>query len=73
MQAAAAAAIFHDWASNEGLMPDRPTAPIVAAAGEMALIQPITDKGKLLLRAKQVQSVAFNEPQGERGRHCGPS
>jgi hypothetical protein len=65
MQAAKAAQIFHDWASNEGLMPDGPTAPVVATAGETALILPVTDKGKLILRAKQVQSVAFNEPQEE--------
>jgi hypothetical protein len=48
-----------------GLMPDGPTAPVQATAAEIALIQPVTDKGKLLLRSKQVQSVAFNEPQEE--------
>jgi hypothetical protein len=65
MQAAKAAQIFHDWASNEGLMPDGPTASIVTAASEMALILPVTDKGKLILRAKQIQSVAFNQPREE--------
>lgn len=46
-------------------MPDGPMAPLQASPAEMALIQPITDKGKQLLRIKQVQSVAFNEPQNE--------
>jgi hypothetical protein len=46
-------------------MPDGPTAPVEATPADMALIQPIKDKGKLILRAKQVQSVAFNEPQEE--------
>jgi hypothetical protein len=46
-------------------MPDGPTAPVHATGAEMNLIQPVTDKGKLILRAKQVQSVAFNEALGE--------
>lgn len=62
MQANKAAQIFHDWAAGEGLMPDGPTAPVHATPAELATIQPITDKGKQFLRAKQVQSVAFNGP-----------
>jgi hypothetical protein len=65
MDAAKAAQIFHDWTFAEGLMPDGPMAPVQATPAQIALIQPVTDKGKLLLRAKQVQSVAFNQPRGE--------
>ena len=65
MEASKAAQIFHDWAAQEGLMPDGPTAPLQATAGELALVQPATDQGKLLLRAKQIQSVGFNEPLKE--------
>lgn len=65
MLANKAAQIFHDWAVGEGLMPDGPTAPLQATQSEITTIQPITDLGKQLLRSKQVQGVAFNEPRRE--------
>jgi hypothetical protein len=65
MQADKAAQVFHDWAVGEGLMPEGPTAPLQATQGEIATIQPITDLGKQVLRSKQIQSVAFNEPRRE--------
>jgi hypothetical protein len=65
MQASKAAQIFHDWAVSEGLVPDGPTAPLSATLSEMSAIRPITDLGKQLLRSKQIQGVAFNEPRRE--------
>jgi hypothetical protein len=65
MEASKAAQIFHDWAAGEGLMPGGPTAPLQATPAELALVQPVRDRGRLLLRAKQVQSVGFNNEQSE--------
>jgi hypothetical protein len=61
METTKAAQIFHDWAAGEGLMPDGPVAPLLATPAELALIQPATDQGRSVLRAKQIQSVGFNE------------
>jgi hypothetical protein len=60
-----AARIFHDWAAAEGLLAGALAQEPTSAAAEIALVMPITDKGKQLLRAKQVQAVAFNEPRRE--------
>jgi hypothetical protein len=65
MQAEKAAQIFHDWAFGEGLLPEGPAAEVRATAAELQNIRPITDEGKQLLRAKQIQSIAFNGPRGE--------
>jgi hypothetical protein len=65
MQASQAARIFHDWAFVEGLMPDGPFAPVGSSRAELALVQPITDLGKQLLRVKQVQGVAFSDTRSE--------
>jgi hypothetical protein len=65
MQADHAAKIFHDWAFSEGLMPDGPASPLSTTPAELALIQPVTDQGKQILRAKQVQAVAFNGSENE--------
>jgi hypothetical protein len=64
MQAAVAARIFHDWAYSEGLLTEL-AAPTTSSPAEAALIQPVTDLGKTLLRSKQVQAVAFNGPRSE--------
>ena len=46
-------------------MPDGPAAPVSSSDGDLALVQPINDQGKLTLRAKQIQAVGFNEPKRE--------
>ncbi len=65
MQAIEAAQIFHDWAMEQGLMPDGPTVPTVSQPSKLALVQPVTDEAKQILRTKQVQSIAFSEPREE--------
>lgn len=60
MQAALAARIFHDWALSEGLMPDGQFAPTISTLGELAMVSNVTETGKLLLRARQIQAVGFN-------------
>jgi len=65
MQASQAARVFHDWAFNEGLMPDGPFATVTSSRAELALVQPVTDSGKQLLRAKKIQSVAFSNTRSE--------
>lgn len=65
MQASDAARIFHDWVFGEGLMPDGPAASPVSTRAELALIQPITEKGRQILRSKQVMSIAFAQTRGE--------
>ena len=65
MEARDAARVFHDWAYKEGLMPDGPFAPVASSAPELALVQPVTDLGKQLLRAKNVQSLAFSSARSE--------
>ena len=64
MRAADAARIFHDWAYSEGLLIEV-SAATTSTPAETAQIQPVTDLGKNLLRAKQVQAVAFNGPRSE--------
>jgi len=65
MNADTAARIFHDWAAGEGLLSGTPAADTTSTAAEFARIASITDAGKQLLRAKQIQAVAFNEPRRE--------
>lgn len=60
MEARAAARTFHDWAISEGLMSE-PVAPTGSTAHDIGLIQPVTDKGKQLLRTKQVHAVGFDD------------
>ncbi|RZL04511.1 MAG: hypothetical protein EOP36_00420 [Rubrivivax sp.] len=60
MPAVEAAAIFHDWAFMEGLMPEGPLAPLTSTPAQFASIEPLTDMGRQWLRAKQVQSVGSN-------------
>jgi hypothetical protein len=65
MEAREAARIFHDWAYAEGLMPEGPFAPVSSSQAELALVQPVTDVGKQLLRAKNIQSLAFSRARSE--------
>jgi hypothetical protein len=65
MNTADAARIFHDWAAGEGLLSGTPASDPVSTSAEFAAIAPITDPGKQLLRSKQIQAVAFNEPRRE--------
>lgn len=60
-----AAQIFHDWANAEGLMPDGPIAPVTATSAELATVNPITEQGKQLLRAKQIRGIAFSNARSE--------
>jgi hypothetical protein len=65
MQPEKAAQIFHDWASAEGLMPDRPAAPITATAAELAMVNPVNEQGKQILRSKQIRGLAFSNARSE--------
>jgi hypothetical protein len=65
MQSNQAAQIFHDWAFEEGFMPEGPRAPIASSAADRAKITPVTDAGKQTLRSKLVDAVAFNDQRGE--------
>jgi hypothetical protein len=65
MSAEDAAKIFHDWAAANGLMPDGPVSPPMSTPQQLALVQPETDAGRQLLRAKQIGSIAFNEANAE--------
>lgn len=65
MQAHEAAKIFHDWAFDEGLMPDGPRGPVTSTAADKAKITPVTVAGKQVLRTKLVQTVGFNETRSE--------
>jgi hypothetical protein len=65
MQASDAARIFHDWAFSEGLMPEGPAAPPSSTPAELALIQPITEKGRQILRSKHVTSIVFAQTRDE--------
>ncbi len=65
MQPHKAAQIFHDWAAMEGLLPDGPVAPVTATPEEIATIKPVTELGKQILRAKQIQAIGFNGPRSE--------
>jgi len=59
MEAKAAARIFHDWAAGEGLMAV-PVAKSESTAQQLHLVQPVTDKGKQLLRTKQIHAIGFD-------------
>jgi hypothetical protein len=61
METTTAARIFYDWAGAEGLL--EPAQEPTSQAAEIASISPVTDAGKQLLRAKQIQAVGFNEPE----------
>jgi hypothetical protein len=62
MDARTAADLFQRWAVNEGLMSNSVSgSPPSISSAEKALINPITDSGRNLLRSKQVQAVAFND------------
>jgi hypothetical protein len=65
MLASDAARIFHDWAFSEGLMPDGPAATSSSTPAELALVQPVTEQGRQVLRSKQVVSVVFAETRDE--------
>lgn len=65
MDASRAARIFHDWAFSEGLLADGPLAEVNSKDEEFALLQPLTDVGKQILRVKQVQTIAFNPSRSE--------
>lgn len=65
MQAQEAARIFHDWASIEGMLPEGPVTSVQITNAEKALISPVTDLGKQVLRTKQILSVGFNEAASE--------
>jgi hypothetical protein len=64
MQAVEAARIFHDWAAQEGLLVES-AAQSISTSAEMNLVQPVTEQGRGILRAKQILSIAFNEQQAE--------
>ena len=61
MEASSAARIFHEWAAVEGLL--ETFSEVTSQPDELAAIAPVNEAGKQLLRAKQIQAVAFNEPQ----------
>src|SRR5271154_7153327 len=65
MESSQAARLFHDWAETEGLMPDGPGAPVADELAGIDQIRPVTEQGKLILRARQVQSIGFNEATHE--------
>lgn len=60
MQPSAAAKLFAQWAMFEGMMPY--SGPQVQAVGdaELALMGPLTDDGKVILRTRQVVTVGFD-------------
>jgi len=62
MHTSEAAQIFHDWANGEGMIPDGPTSPIVSTPQDFVHITPKTEGGKQILRTKQIQAIASNEP-----------
>jgi hypothetical protein len=61
METATAARVFHDWAAGEGLM--EPVMEPTSQAAEILTVTPVTDAGKQLLRVRQIQGIAFNEPE----------
>jgi hypothetical protein len=61
MQPAVAARVFFEWASSEGLVPDKPLQDKQSTDAEFALVTPKTDPGIALLRSKQIEAVAFND------------
>jgi hypothetical protein len=65
MNADQAAQVSHDWAAVEGLLADGPRGPVLSGPTEFAQIQPITEAGKQILRAKQIEAIAFNIPRPE--------
>jgi hypothetical protein len=65
MDAAVAARIFHDWAATEGLMPDGPVASLASTQADFALIDPLTDVAKQILRHRAVLGIIFDETDHE--------
>lgn len=65
MQASQAARIFHDWAYGEGLVADGSAAHNLSSPADFALITNVSDSGKMLLRARQIQAVSFNDAANE--------
>jgi hypothetical protein len=55
-----AAQVFHDWAASQAMLADGPLSPVVHGAATFDVIQPITESGLTVLRAKQIQSIAFD-------------
>ena len=65
MQASQAAKIFHDWAYGEGLITAGSSAHNLSSDPELRLITNVSDVGKMLLRARQIQAVSFNDAAKE--------
>ncbi|MET0483126.1 MAG: hypothetical protein ABWZ27_09470 [Aestuariivirgaceae bacterium] len=65
MQVTQAAQIFHDWAYQEGMLDDGPTSPLQSSPAEIAMIGPITDDGRQLLRSKRVRAIGIDEPNNQ--------
>jgi hypothetical protein len=65
VDAALAARIFHDWAASEGLMVEGRASKTQSTAEEFALIEPITEAAKDILRRKGIQGLIFNDPENE--------
>jgi hypothetical protein len=61
MKAEVAADIFRRWAIVEGFAADKLAKMQSLTQAEAAVIKPVTEAGKGLLRARQVQGVAFND------------
>jgi hypothetical protein len=65
MQPVQAAAVLHDWAIAEGVLIDGPAREVTASAADLALVQPVSDAAKAILRSKQLQSIGFNSATNE--------
>jgi hypothetical protein len=65
MDAAMAARILHDWAAGEGLLIDGRATQSHSTAQELALIEPMTEAARDILRRKGIQGLIFNEPEHE--------
>jgi hypothetical protein len=65
MLAVDAARIVHDWADREGLLSEGATATPSTTDAEFAAITPVSEAGKLALRAKQIESICFSEPESQ--------
>ncbi|MGV4799043.1 hypothetical protein ACSMEB_08105 [Stenotrophomonas maltophilia] len=59
-----AARIFHDWCVGEGVLVDA-SGHHGSSAAEMNLISPSFEAGKLILRAKRIIGIGFNESTSE--------
>lgn len=65
MNAMQAAQLLHDWAFAAALIPDGPLSPCTSNPVDFNKIQGITDNGVATLRARQIQSLAFNVQDNE--------